>query len=112
VEKALKRGKSLETAESYRASIESGKRQLWQLETDGKITGVVISEVYAHPDGETVALTTAACVAFGLGSSGLSALTAPWTWSLETSREEGREQKPVFEVKDLASFLPGLLVNE
>lgn len=60
VEKALKRGKSLEDADAYRAACETENRQLWHIETDGRMTGVVISEVYDHPDGKTVAMPVTA----------------------------------------------------
>lgn len=60
VKAALRRGKSSEDAASYRASCETGKRQLWHLVTGHLITGVVISEVYDHPDGLTVALPVTA----------------------------------------------------
>jgi predicted RNA binding protein YcfA (HicA-like mRNA interferase family) len=60
VKAALRRGVSTEDAVSYRVSCETGKRQLWHLMIGHLITGVVISEVYDHPHGLTVALPVTA----------------------------------------------------
>lgn len=90
VEKALRRGKSQEGAESYRASCETENRQLWHLETDGRITGVVITEVYDHPDGKTVALPVTAGTWHGaiIGSGALHhRMVGPGNWSQAPRRE-------------------------
>lgn len=89
VEKALKRGKSLESAADYRASVDSGKRQLWQIETDGKITGVIISEVYQHPDGETVALPVTAGIGMAMALEAVLSTIEWWARDIGATRLEG-----------------------
>jgi hypothetical protein len=89
VEKALKRGKSLEDAASYRSAIDSGKRQLWQLETDGNITGVVITEVFSHPDGETVALPVTAGIGMARSLEAVLSTIEWWARDIGAKRLEG-----------------------
>jgi hypothetical protein len=89
VEKALKRGKSQEDATAYRAKIDSEDRQLWHLETDGRITGVVITEVYDHPDGKTVALPVTAGVGMARSLEAVLSTIEWWARDIGAKRLEG-----------------------
>lgn len=89
VARALKRGKSVEDAASYLASCQTGKRQLWQLETDGRVSGVIISEVYAHPDGETVALPVTAGIGMAQSLETVLSTIEFWARDIGAKRLEG-----------------------
>jgi hypothetical protein len=89
VKLALRRGVSSEDAASYRASCESGKRQLWHLVTGADITGVVISEVYDHPEGLTVALPVTAGEGMARSVDPILSTIEFWARDIGAKRLEG-----------------------
>lgn len=89
VEKALARGKSTEDAASYFASCQHEKRQLWHLMTGDEVTGVVISEVYDHPDGLTVALPVTAAASLDDSMPVVLATIEWWARDMGAKRLEG-----------------------
>lgn len=89
VMKALRRGKSLEDSSAYRAKIDTEDRQLWLIETDGQITGVVITEVYDHPDGKTVALPVTSANSMSSAMDVVLSTIEWWARDIGAKRLEG-----------------------
>lgn len=89
IKAALRRGKSTEDAESYRASCQIAKRQLWHLMTEDRVTGVVISEVYDHPDGLTVAMPVTAGIGLKDGIPAVLSMIEAWARDIGAKRLEG-----------------------
>jgi hypothetical protein len=86
---ALKRGLSTEDAASYRASCERGQRQLWHVVTDDRVSGVVISEVYDHPEGLTVAMPVTAAESLNDSMPMVLATIEWWARDMGAKRLEG-----------------------